>query len=324
MEILGTISPHVEPLSIDEAFLDVAGARELLGGSWAIGTALRRRVYVGDRSALLGREPQPPSSWRSWPPAARSPTACSWCPPPAPSTSCTRCRSPHCGASAARPKRCSCAWGCTPSATSPMRPVEMLRARHRRSRRRTPARPLLGPRPAPVTPGREEKSIGHEITFETRRHRSRRTAPRAARALGRRSAVRLRSAGVSARTVVLKLRFADFTTITRSRTLAEPTDLGRRIYEEVRALYDRRTGRSAPGPPHRRARRTAHGRRREPRALGRRRRLAGGGAGRRRGRRTLRCAAPSGPPPCWQHRPPRRRYGHGDDLTDAATTLVVE
>jgi DNA polymerase-4 len=40
------------------------------------------------------------------------------------------------------------------------------------------------------------------------------------------------------RTVVLKLRYADFTTITRSRTIAEPTDLGRRIYEEVREIHD--------------------------------------------------------------------------------------
>ena len=49
---------------------------------------------------------------------------------------------------------------------------------------------------------------------------------------------RLRRSGVMGRTVAIKLRFEDFTTITRSRTLAEPTDLGRRIYEEARALYD--------------------------------------------------------------------------------------
>src|SRR5690606_13621940 len=49
---------------------------------------------------------------------------------------------------------------------------------------------------------------------------------------------RLRASGVEGRTVVLKLRYADFTTITRSRTLAEPTDVGRRIADEVRSLYD--------------------------------------------------------------------------------------
>jgi DNA polymerase-4 len=48
----------------------------------------------------------------------------------------------------------------------------------------------------------------------------------------------LRRAGVKARTVSIKLRFEDFTTITRSRTLADPTDLAKRIYQEARALYD--------------------------------------------------------------------------------------
>jgi len=50
-------------------------------------------------------------------------------------------------------------------------------------------------------------------------------------------AVRLRAGGLVGRTVVLKLRFSDFRTITRSRTLGEPTDLGRRIYEEAREIY---------------------------------------------------------------------------------------
>ena len=39
--------------------------------------------------------------------------------------------------------------------------------------------------------------------------------------------VRLRKAAVVARTVTLKLRYGDFTTVTRSRTLAEPTDVAR-------------------------------------------------------------------------------------------------
>jgi DNA polymerase-4 len=43
---------------------------------------------------------------------------------------------------------------------------------------------------------------------------------------------------VQARTVALKLRFSDFTTISRSRTLADPTDVARRLYEEARSLYD--------------------------------------------------------------------------------------
>ena len=68
-----------------------------------------------------------------------------------------------------------------------------------------------------------EKSIGAEETFpsdvddpEVIRRELLRLSGRTARGL--------RSAGALARTVVVKLRLANFTTITRSRTLPEPTD----------------------------------------------------------------------------------------------------
>ena len=91
--------------------------------------------------------------------------------------------------------------------------------------------------PRLVTTRAEEKSVGHEVTFETditdaevlRRELLR---------LSVQVAARLKTAGIVGGTVVLKLRYADFTTITRSRKLSEPTDLGRRIFEEVRASYD--------------------------------------------------------------------------------------
>jgi DNA polymerase-4 len=52
-----------------------------------------------------------------------------------------------------------------------------------------------------------------------------------------RVAAQLRDQGLSARTVTLKLRYQDFQTITRSRTLAEPTDLDRELYGAARDLF---------------------------------------------------------------------------------------
>ena len=52
------------------------------------------------------------------------------------------------------------------------------------------------------------------------------------------TAARVRAAGMMGRTVTIKVRFADFTTITRSRTLRDPTDVSRDIYATARSLFD--------------------------------------------------------------------------------------
>jgi len=86
--------------------------------------------------------------------------------------------------------------------------------------------------PRDVETRRVEKSIGHETTFQhdlVDHDEIARELLRLATDVG----VRLRKAAVVARTVTLKLRYGDFTTMTRSRTLAEPTDVARRIYEEA-------------------------------------------------------------------------------------------
>jgi DNA polymerase-4 len=91
--------------------------------------------------------------------------------------------------------------------------------------------------PRSVDPRAVEKSVGHEVTFEVDTADPeflRRELLRQSNAV----AVRLRTAGWVGRTVVLKLRYADFSTITRSRTLAESTNVGRRIYEEVRSIHE--------------------------------------------------------------------------------------
>jgi DNA polymerase IV len=88
-----------------------------------------------------------------------------------------------------------------------------------------------------VVPHVAEKSIGAEETFaadiddpELIRRELLRLSERTARGL--------RSSGCVARTVVVKLRLANFTTMTRSRTLTEPTDVARTIHETACALYE--------------------------------------------------------------------------------------
>ncbi len=48
---------------------------------------------------------------------------------------------------------------------------------------------------------------------------------------------RMRAAGVVGRTVTVKVRFADFTTITRTRSRSEPTDVTREVYDTVRQVF---------------------------------------------------------------------------------------
>lgn len=75
--------------------------------------------------------------------------------------------------------------------------------------------------PRPVVPVREEKSVGAEETFPHDVSDDRVLHETLLR-LAHRTASRLRRQGLRARRVGLKLRYADFTTITRSRTLAQP------------------------------------------------------------------------------------------------------
>jgi DNA polymerase IV len=86
-----------------------------------------------------------------------------------------------------------------------------------------------------VEPDQEVKSIGHEETFPvdlTDRAALEHELVRLADGV----ASRLRAAQVTARTVQLKLRYGDFRTITRSRTLPESTDLAADLVRVAREL----------------------------------------------------------------------------------------
>jgi DNA polymerase IV len=82
-----------------------------------------------------------------------------------------------------------------------------------------------------------ESSMGADETFG-RDTDDREVVLREVLRLSARVAGRMRRAGVAGRTVTLKVRFADFTTITRSRTLPEATDVTREVHQAATRLYD--------------------------------------------------------------------------------------
>ena len=91
----------------------------------------------------------------------------------------------------------------------------------------------------------DPKSISHEHTYgedtadEPRLHS---TLMRLSEMVGR----RLREGGYFTRTIQLKLRYQDFTTITRARSLEEPTQLDTEIFETVRRLFQLNWNRGVP------------------------------------------------------------------------------
>lgn len=89
----------------------------------------------------------------------------------------------------------------------------------------------------PVIPYQEPKSIGNEVTFAEDLFR-REEMETELLALAEKIGWRLRSSGYAGRTITLKVRFASFRTLTRSRTLSEPTNLDETIFDTARRLLD--------------------------------------------------------------------------------------
>lgn len=235
MEIFRSITPLVEPLSIDEAFLDVRGARRLWGSPAAIARMIRQRVRdeVGITCSVgvaATKHVAKMASTLSKPDGLLVVA----------------------GADTAdflEPRSVRAMWGIGPKA------AEALEARGIHTIgdiRRTPVAVLAravgqagaqriselsrGIDTREVQTERVEKSVGHEETFaedvadaEFLRAELLRLADRVA--------VRLRRAGWEAGGVAIKVRFSDFSTISRSQTLAEPTDVGQRLGEAARELF---------------------------------------------------------------------------------------
>jgi DNA polymerase-4 len=92
--------------------------------------------------------------------------------------------------------------------------------------------------PREVVAGRETKSVSNETTFPTD-IADRKALRVILLQLVEQVGWRLRNEGLAGRTVHLKARYADFSTVTRAQTLATPTDATATLWQTASALLDR-------------------------------------------------------------------------------------
>lgn len=241
-DVFHAVTPLVEPLSVDEAFLDVTGCRRLLGEAAEIGRLVKRRILdevglvasVGVAPnkflAKLASDLDKPDGFTVVPDDVQA---------------------------FLDPLDVGRLWGVGPRSLEVLHGLgvrtigDLLRVPPARLETRLgPARAAhvlalaRGEDDRPVVPDHEAKSIGHEITFAEdvgdRGHLVD-VLDQMADKVGR----RLRRAGARARTVQLKARDPDFTTHTRARTLPGPTDASRLLRDAARRLLDEELARAA-------------------------------------------------------------------------------
>jgi DNA polymerase-4 len=236
MEILHTFSPLVEPLSLDEAFLDLSGMERSLGSPPLLGRRIKDAIRDAERlTASIGIAPvkfvakiasdlEKPDGFVVVLPGRVEEFL--------------------------RPLPLERLWGVGPRtreelAALGLRTIGELAACDRRKLTARFGqhgehlhRLATGVDEREVVPDWEAKSYSHEETFERDL-----TDGDCLEAVlldqAHRVARRLRRDGVIAKTVQLKLRYHDFRTLTRQTTLRSPTADAALIYEAARMLFQR-------------------------------------------------------------------------------------
>lgn len=234
-EVLLAHTPWVEPISLDEAFLDVGGATTLFGEPRAIGEKIRRDV--ANQVGVTCSVGVAPSKFIAK-------LASDLCKPDGlllvPADDVTGFLDPL---------PVGRLWGVGEKTREVLARMAIHTIGDLGRTPQTIVSRLIGEQNArhlaqlahgiddrEVVPYEAPKSIGHEETFEHDLDDLEEIL-RELLLLSGRVATRLRADGYRARTITLKARLATFTTLTRSKTIPDPTDVGVEINQVVSGLY---------------------------------------------------------------------------------------
>ena len=235
-EIYLSFTPLVEPLSVDEAFLDVSGSRKLLGTPIEIGKKLREKVFQEENiTCSVGIAPTKfiakLASTRAKPDGLIV-------------------VSPKEVIDFLHPLPVGALWGVGGKTEEVLKRLGLFKVADIANLPLKTLKRALGDGIAEhlyelswgkderrVETNEPEKSVGNEETFSKDLDQAEDILREVLR-LSEKVASRLRQAGLMGRTITLKVRFSNFSTITRSKTLLDPTDVAKEIYEVAKSLFE--------------------------------------------------------------------------------------
>lgn len=235
MAIFRDVTPHVEPISLDEAFLDVTGARRLLGSGLEIANQIRKRVEKD-----LGITCSVGIAHNKF---------------------IAKIASGHCKPNGVlevdpekmleflHPLAANEIWGVGPKTNELLEKMGLFTIADIANTPRSTLIRVLGQANGSslyeLAWGRDyrdvitehiEKSISASQTFDVDLYQPEEILKEFLR-LTEKSADRMRERGLATNTISIKVRFADFKTISRSRTLDLPTTGTQEIFEVAKSLY---------------------------------------------------------------------------------------